>query len=64
MPVRNKGSISTTCLTAAFTQADPKSAKKLLELTVFFALLGSLRRGYLSYNSSKLDFKIGVVVGR
>ena len=27
-------------LSAAFTLADPKSAKKLLDLTVFFALLG------------------------
>ena len=29
-------------LPAAFTHVDPKSAKKLLDLTVFFALLGSL----------------------
>ena len=28
-------------LPAAFTLADPKSAKKQLDLTVFFALLGS-----------------------
>ena len=33
----------TNVLRAAFTRADPKSAKKLLNLTVFFALLGSLR---------------------
>jgi len=31
----------TNVLRAAFTRADPKSAKKLLNLTVFFALLGS-----------------------
>ena len=31
----------TNVLRAAFTPADPKSAKKLLNLTVFFALLGS-----------------------
>ena len=31
----------TNILGAAFTCADPKSAKKLLNLTVFFALLGS-----------------------
>ena len=31
----------TNVLWAAFTPADPKSAKKLLNLTVFFALLGS-----------------------
>ena len=31
----------TNVLRAAFTLADPKSAKKLLNLTVFFALLGS-----------------------
>ena len=35
------GSISSICLRAAFTISDPKSAKKLLDLTVFFALLGS-----------------------
>jgi len=29
-------------LQAAFTQTDPKSAKELLDLTVFFALLGFL----------------------
>ena len=34
------GSILSTCLDTAFTLADPESAKKLLELTVFFALLG------------------------
>ena len=33
----------TNVLWAAFTCADPKSAKKLLNLTVFFALLGSAR---------------------
>ena len=31
----------TNVLRAAFTHANPKSAKKLLNLTVFFALLGS-----------------------
>ena len=31
----------TNVLPAAFTPADPKSAIKLLKLTVFFALLGS-----------------------
>ena len=31
----------TNVLRAAFTLKDPKSAKKLLNLTVFFALLGS-----------------------
>ena len=31
----------TNILLAAFTRADPKSAKKLLNLNVFFALLGS-----------------------
>ena len=31
----------TNILQAAFTRADPKSAKKLLNLTVFFALSGS-----------------------
>ena len=33
----------TNILRAAFTCKDPKSAKKLLYLTVFFLLLGSLR---------------------
>ena len=33
----------TNVLRAAFTSADPKSAIKLLNLTVFFALLGSAR---------------------
>ena len=33
----------TNILRAAFTRADPKSAKKQLNLTVFFALLGSAR---------------------
>ena len=33
----------TNILRAAFTRADPKSAIKLLILTVFFALLGSVR---------------------
>ena len=33
----------TNILRAAFTGADPKSAIKLLNLTVFFALLGSAR---------------------
>ena len=33
----------TNILRAAFTRADPQSAKKLLNLTVFFALLGSGR---------------------
>ena len=32
---------STNLLRAAFTRADPKSAIKLLNLTVLFALLGS-----------------------
>ena len=36
-----QGSISSTCLCAAFRLADPKKTKKLLDLTVFFALLGS-----------------------
>ena len=40
-------SISSTSLCKAFTRADPKSAKsclqKVLELTVFFALLVSVR---------------------
>ena len=38
-----KGSISSMYLRTAFTQADPKSAIKLLNLTVFFAVLGSAR---------------------
>ena len=33
----------TSILQAAFTRKDPKSAIKLLNLTVFFAFLGSLR---------------------
>jgi len=33
----------TNILRAAFTRADPKSANKQLNLTVFFALLGSAR---------------------
>ena len=33
----------TNILQAAFTRADPKSAKKLLNLTVYFALLGPAR---------------------
>ena len=33
----------TNILRAAFTRSDPKSAIKLLNLTVFFALLGSVR---------------------
>ena len=33
----------TNVLRAAYTQADPKSAIKLINLTVFFALLGSTR---------------------
>ena len=33
----------TNILPAAFVRADPKSAIKLLNLTVFFALLGSVR---------------------
>jgi len=33
----------TNILRAAFTRADPKNAKKLFNLTVFFALLGSSR---------------------
>ena len=36
-----QGSISSKCLRTAFTHADPRSKKKLLNLTVFFALLGS-----------------------
>ena len=35
------GSISSTCLRTAFTQTGPKKRKKLLDLTVLFALLGS-----------------------
>ena len=42
--IRKKSLIgSSTCLRAAFTCADPKKCKKLLELTVFFVLLGSAR---------------------
>ena len=33
----------TNALRAAFTRADPKSTKKLLNLMVFFALLGTAR---------------------
>ena len=40
---KHLGSISSTCLCAAFMRPDPKIAKKLLEFTVFFALLGSMR---------------------
>jgi len=36
------GSISSTCLHAAFIPADPKSAKSCLSWLSFFALLGSL----------------------
>ena len=36
------GADFTNILRAAFTRADPKSVKKLLYLTVFLALLGSL----------------------
>ena len=36
-----QGSISSTCSRAAFRCADTKSAKKLLDLNDFFALLGS-----------------------
>ena len=32
-----------TILRAAFTRADPKSAKKTVKLSSFFALLGSAR---------------------
>ena len=32
----------TNVLRAASTRADPESAKKLIDLTVFFALLGSV----------------------
>ena len=35
------GQFSPTCLRTAFRHADPESAKKQLDLTVFFALLGS-----------------------
>ena len=40
--MRRPGFNFTNVLRAAFTLADPKSAKKLLNLTVFFALLGSM----------------------
>jgi len=40
---RRLGVNFTHVLRAAFTRADPKSAIKLLNLTVFFALLGSAR---------------------
>ncbi len=36
-------SISPTSLLAAFTCVDPKSAKMVNDLTVIFALLGSMR---------------------
>ena len=36
-----EGSISSMFLCKAFSRSDPESAKKLLDLTVFFALLGS-----------------------
>ena len=36
----DQGSISSMCLRAAFTWVGHKSKKKLLDLTVFFALLG------------------------
>ena len=38
---RELGSISSMYLRTAFMQASPKSKKELLDLTVFFALLGS-----------------------
>jgi len=37
------GLISPTCLLEAFMCTDPKSAKKIDDLTVFFVLLGSSR---------------------
>ena len=41
-PVCNGPGVNFTSIQrAAFMSADPKSAKKLLDLTVFFALLGS-----------------------
>jgi len=39
-----KGSISSTCLRTAFMRSDPKSAKETDGLTIFFALLRSLRK--------------------
>jgi len=36
------GSISPSCLLKAFTHTDPKSAKKTDDLSVFFALFGSV----------------------
>ena len=36
-----QGLISPTCLWVAFTHEDPRKRKKLLEMIVFFALLGS-----------------------
>ena len=49
----------TNILPAAFTAADPKSAIKLLNLTVFFALLGSVgvkaaRRTFINWRPGYL----------
>ena len=43
LPEIRSGVNFTNVLQAAFTLADPKSAIKLLNLSVFFALLGSGR---------------------
>jgi len=48
---KQHGSISPTCLQAAFTQEDPKSTKRHQHL---FALLGSLRTKLLSKTLVKL----------
>ena len=40
--IGKQGSISPMCLRAAFTPADPESAKKIVKLSSFFALLGSV----------------------
>ena len=39
---QHPGSISSTCLCAAFTRTDPESAKSCLTSMSFFALLGSV----------------------
>ena len=41
-PHEHQGSISSTCFHTAFTHEDPKSKKKMFDMTVFFALLGYL----------------------
>ena len=51
----------TNILQTAFMHTDPKSAKKLLNLTVFFALLGSApvktaRRTLMKLTPSRLGF--------